>query len=210
VRSGACPRALAVARALRHAAFALLWTAGLAQADPWRGPPAAPGSAASYRVFASAGGGIGEHALDCRDRLDCSRRSTAARGTLAVAVVPGLALEAVVLDFGRTEWQRPGLQLRERPRLTGLGLMAPLDLGPGLGAELRGGLGSAQTQRERITAQGNERSDRRSPQFYLGAALVLHLAPQAGLHWAVDTSLADLEQGTARVSATSLGLSLRF
>lgn len=189
---------------------AALLCAGAAQGDPWHAGAAPPGSAASYRVFASAGGGVGEHALDCRDRLDCERRSSAGRATLALALLPGLALEAVVLDFGRSEWQRPGVRLRERPRLTGLGLMAPLDLGPRLGAELRGGLGSVQTQRERITPQGTERTARRSPQFYAGAALVLHLAPQAGVHFAIDASLADVEQGTARVSATSLGLSLRF
>jgi len=181
-----------------------------AHASDWGPAAPPPGSAASYRVFASVGGGIGEHAFDCRDRLDCGRRTTAARATLAVALLPGLALEGVALDFGRAEWQRFGLRVNERPRLLGVGLMAPLDLGPGLTAELRGGMGQVQVRRDRITLDSREQLVPSSPQFYLGAALVLQLTPQVGLHFAVDTSLAELEQGTARVSASTAGLSLRF
>lgn len=194
---------------LAAAATALLAAAPSAARD-WGPAAPLPGSAATYRVFASVGGGIGEHALDCFDRQDCGRSTTASRATLAVALLPGLALEGVVLDFGRSEWQRPGLRVKEQPRMVGLGLMAPLDVAPRLGAELRGGIAQVQNRRQRITAGGHSERKISNPQWYLGAALVLHLAPNAGLHFAVDATLAEFEQGTARVSASTVGLSLRF
>jgi hypothetical protein len=196
--------------ALLGAAAVSLLSAAPATASSWGPAAPLPGSAATYRVFASVGGGIGEHALDCFDRQDCGRSTTASRATLAVALLPGLALEGVVLDFGRSEWHRPGLRVKEQPRLIGLGLMAPLDVAPRLGAELRGGIAQVQNRRQRITIDIQSERKTSNPQWYLGAALVLHLAPNAGLHFAVDASLAEFEQGTARVSASTVGLSLRF
>jgi hypothetical protein len=193
----------------------LLAAAGLAphvQASDWdAGAGAAPpGSAASYRVYLSAGGGLAEHETDCLDRQGCRRSSGAARATLALMVIPGLALEAVAVDFGHSAWQRPDLRVRERPRLLGFGFMAPMDVAPRLVAELRGGIGRVAVQRERQFSDRRDTSTQSTPQFYLGAALVAQLGTNAGVHFAVDASLAELEQGTARVNAASLGLTLRF
>jgi hypothetical protein len=195
---------------LPGAALAGAWLCAAAASAQAREPAPPPSPASAYRVFASVGGGIGEHELDCAERQPCRRSAGAARLTLGLALVPGLVLEGMALDFGRTEWRRGAVRVQERPRLLGLGLMAPLDLGPQLGVELRGGMARVQTRRDRIVTQGAQGQTLTTAQFYLGAALVLQLSPNAGLHLGLDASQADLEPGPARVSAATAGLTLRF
>jgi hypothetical protein len=171
-----------------------------------------PGSASDFRVQLSAGAGLSRLDTGCAG-AGCDRSDTAARAALAVTVVRGLALEALVLDFGRAREPRGTGTLQQRVRATGLGLMAPLELGPRLGAELRVGIARVQVRRSALPAgavPAPGAGDGSSPEFYGGLGLTLALTPQLWLQVGRDTTQAPLADGTRRVGATTAGLALRF
>lgn len=196
---------------------ALALAAALLAAAPARAQIAAhslPGTASDFRVQLALGAGLSRWDSGCGGGAACDDGGSAGRAALAVTVVRGLALEAVALDLGRAE-QRQGGQggqvLRQQARMLGLGLMAPLELGPRLGAELRAGIGRVQVRRERSAGAAAPLAvDDASPEFYAGAALTLALAPQVWLQVGWDATLARLDAGTRRIGAATAGVALRF
>ena len=204
---------LAVRRAARASGTAALLLPALCAAQS--GGQLAYGEASfGERVYLGAAGGFAFHDLSCPRYVDCDRNAVAARGALGIAVQPGLAVEGLVLSFGKTRSREAGFEIANSVLLGGVAAVALVEYGGGIVGKARLGLGGVRTHTQRRAIGSNAAASGSGvswqPAVYAGFSLGLAVTRNLLIELHYDATSADYVYREGRADALTAGLSLRF
>jgi len=156
-------------------------------------------------------GGQSEFEADCSGLQSCDKSGNAIKAIGGYRFGGGLAVEGVVLDFGKTTGALGGATADLKVRAIGVGAALHADLAPRLGVTLRAGL--ANVRAEGIGSFGGAQvlseSDS-SMQAYVGVGFAFSFTKTLALEAAWDGSRGELNDDGGRVSAFTLGLKFSF
>jgi len=205
-------------RALCAALLAALLLPALCAAQPI-GRRVYVESSYDERVYFGAAGGFAFHDLSCPRYVDCDRNAAAARGALGIVVQPGLAVEGLVLSFGKTRSREAGFDTESTVLLGGVGAVALVEYGGGVIGKARLGLGGVRTDTQRRALGSNTAGSNTAaggsgvnwePAVYAGLSLGLAVTRNFLIELHYDATSADFAYRRGRADALTAGLSLRF
>lgn len=173
----------------------------------------APSSAQAQRRelgYVSAGGGWSSLRTDCSLAQTCDQVAVGGRLVGGWVLAPGIAAEALLIDFGRARTRRQSGEATVHQQMLGLGTAVQLELGGGLLANFRGGLAASRVERALQQAGRRSRESTLYLDGYGGFSLLLRIGRDLALEVGFDAT--GLEDQVSRDSAAIgfVGLSLRF
>lgn len=178
--------------------LALLSTLGIAQAQR------------REVAYVSAGGGWSSLRTDCRLALSCEQLAFGGRLVGGWVFAPGLAAEALLIDFGRARTRRSDSDATVHQQMLGLGTAVQLELGGGLLATFRGGLAASRVE---SALQQSGRRSRESTLYldgYGGISLLFRMTRDVAVEIGLDATGVEDQVSRDSAAIAFVGLSLRF
>lgn len=160
-------------------------------------------------LVAAAGGSSFE--TDCSGLSSCDKSGDAFKFVAGYRLGGGLAVEGLVLDFGRTSGALGGATAELKVRAIGGGAALHLDAAPHLGITLR--LGMASVRAEGTGSSGGvivTNDSESSLQPYVGMAVQFAFTKTVALELAWDNTRGEFQGDGGRVSAFTAGVRVSF
>lgn len=156
-------------------------------------------------------GGQSEYDADCSGLQSCDKSGNAVKAIGGYRFGGGLAIEGVLLDFGKTTGAISGASADLKVRAIGVGAALHADLAPRLGATLRAGLANVRAEGTGSLGSTTVLSESDSSmQAYVGVGFAFSFTKTLALEAAWDGTRGELNGDGGRVSAFTLGLKFSF
>lgn len=168
-------------------------------------------SALSTGPYLIVAAGQSAFEADCSGLQSCDKSDNAFKFIGGYRFGGGLAVEGVVLDFGKTTGALGGASADLQVRAVGVGAALHADLAPRLGVTLRLGLANVRAQGTGSFGGSQVLSESDSTmEAYAGVGLNFAFTKTLALEAGWDGTRGELNGDGGRVSAFTLGLKLSF
>lgn len=180
-------------------ATAALFTSGAAQAQ----------HAADAGGYLLGAFGVSSFEVDCTGTSSCDKNGSSLKLVGGYRMASGIALEGVLMNFGKAKARDSGLDVTLKIQAAGLGAAFSADLSPAVNGTLRLGIASVKTSGDVSGFVSGSISERKTKPYF-GFGLGYRFAPNMWLEGGFDSTTGEIEGDDGTVSAFSIGLGLRF
>jgi OOP family OmpA-OmpF porin len=171
--------------------------------------------AAQAQQAADAGGyllgafGQSSFDVDCTGASSCDKNGSALKLVGGYRMASGIALEGVLMNFGKATARDTGLDVTLKIQAIGVGAAFSADLSPSWIGTLRLGIASVKTTGEVSGILSGSESERKTKPYF-GLGLGYKIAPNMWIEGGLDSTRGEIEGDDGTVSAVSIGLGIRF